>query len=54
LSFASLDTALAHEASVSYKFDDKNAVSLLARYRRDDYLGTDVEHDVPHRHRFCA
>lgn len=42
LSFASLDTALAHEASVSYKFDDKNAVSLLARYRRDDYLGTDL------------
>ncbi|WP_426438031.1 hypothetical protein [Bradyrhizobium genosp. P] len=42
LSFASLDTALAHEASVSYKFDDKNAVSLLARYRRDDYLDTDL------------
>jgi hypothetical protein len=42
LSFASLDTALAHEASVSYKIDDKNAVSLLARYRRDDYLDTDL------------
>src|SRR5882757_3704421 len=42
LSFASLDTALSHEASVSYKFDDKNAVSLLARYRRDDYLNTDL------------
>ncbi|KJC51587.1 hypothetical protein UP09_01420 [Bradyrhizobium sp. LTSP885] len=42
LSFASLDTALAHEAAVSYKIDDKNAVSLLARYRRDDYLGTDL------------
>jgi hypothetical protein len=40
LPFASLDAALAHEASVSYKFDDQNAVSLLARYRRDDYLGT--------------
>jgi hypothetical protein len=39
LPFASLDAALAHEASVSYKFDDSNAVSLLARYRRDDYLG---------------
>ncbi|MCA6123988.1 hypothetical protein J6500_19115 [Bradyrhizobium sp. WSM 1704] len=42
LSFASLDLGLSHEASVSYKFDDKNAVSLLARYRRDDYLGTDL------------
>jgi hypothetical protein len=42
LPFASLDQALAHEASVSYKFDDHNAVSLLARYRRDDYLGTDL------------
>jgi hypothetical protein len=40
LSFASLDAALAHEASVSYKFDDQNAVSLIGRYRRDDYLGT--------------
>jgi hypothetical protein len=42
LPFASLDEALAHEASVSYKIDDKDAVSLLARYRRDDYLGTDL------------
>jgi hypothetical protein len=39
LSFASLDSVLAHEVSVSYKFDDKNALSLLARYRRDDFLG---------------
>jgi hypothetical protein len=39
LPFASLDEALAHEASVSYKIDDKDAVSLFARYRRDDYLG---------------
>jgi hypothetical protein len=36
---SSLDSVLAHEASVSYKFDDKNAISLLARYRRDLYLG---------------
>jgi hypothetical protein len=36
---SSLDSVLAHEASVSYKIDDKNAVSLLARYRRDLYLG---------------
>ena len=42
LPFASLVTALAHEASVSYKFDDQNALSLLARYRRDDYLGADL------------
>ncbi|QPF84736.1 hypothetical protein IC762_34995 [Bradyrhizobium genosp. L] len=42
LSFASLDTALSYEASVSYKIDDKNAVSLLTRHRRDDYLGTDL------------
>lgn len=42
LSFASLDVGLSHEASVSYKFDDKNAVSLLTRYRRDDYLNTDL------------
>lgn len=42
LSFASLDVGLSHEASVSYKFDDKNAVSVLTRYRRDDYLGTDL------------
>jgi hypothetical protein len=42
LPFASLDAALAHEASVSYKFDDQNAVSLLARFRRDDYLGVDL------------
>jgi hypothetical protein len=42
LPFASLDEALAHEASVSYKIDDKDAVSLVARYRRDDYLGTDL------------
>ena len=39
LPFASLDMVLSHEASVSYKIDDNNAVSLLARYRRDDYLG---------------
>ncbi|MGY3531774.1 hypothetical protein ACVISU_004542 [Bradyrhizobium sp. USDA 4452] len=42
LSFASLDVGQSNEASVSYKFDDKNAVSLLARYRRDDYLNTDL------------
>jgi len=42
LSAASLDLALSHEASVSYKFDDKNAVSVLARYRRDDYLNADL------------
>lgn len=42
LSFASLDTALSHEASISYKIDDKNAISALTRYRRDDYLGTDL------------
>jgi hypothetical protein len=42
LSFASLDAVFAHEASLSYKFDDHNAVSLLARYRRDDYLGLDL------------
>ncbi|MHC2434485.1 hypothetical protein ACVMB0_001860 [Bradyrhizobium sp. USDA 4451] len=42
LSFASLDVGQASEASLSYKFDDKNAVSLLARYRRDDYLNTDL------------
>jgi hypothetical protein len=40
LPFASLDEASAHEASVSYKIDDKDAVSLFTRYRRDDYLGT--------------
>jgi Putative beta-barrel porin 2 len=39
LPFVSLDSVLAHEASVSYKLDDKNAISLLARYRRDDFLG---------------
>jgi hypothetical protein len=39
LSFASLDSVLAHEASISYKLDDDNAISLLARYRRDDFLG---------------
>jgi hypothetical protein len=39
LPFVSLDSVLAHEASVSYKFDDNNAISLLARYRRDDFLG---------------
>jgi hypothetical protein len=39
LPFASLDMVLSHEASASYKIDDNNAVSLLARYRRDDYLG---------------
>jgi hypothetical protein len=39
LPFASLDAVSAHEASVSYKFDDHNALSLLTRYRRDDYLG---------------
>jgi hypothetical protein len=39
LPFVSLDSVSAHEASVSYKFDDYNALSLLARYRRDDFLG---------------
>lgn len=39
LSFASLDAVLSHEASISYKLDDQNAISLLARYRRDDFLG---------------
>jgi hypothetical protein len=42
LSFSSLDLALAHEASLSYKFDDQNAVSLFGRFRRDDYLGVDL------------
>jgi hypothetical protein len=39
LVLASLDLGLSHEASVSYKIDGDNAISLLARYRRDDYLG---------------
>jgi hypothetical protein len=39
LPFSALDEAIAHEASVSYKIDDKNAVNVVARYRRDDYLG---------------
>lgn len=28
-----------HEASVSYKFNDHNAISLITLYRRDDFLG---------------
>jgi len=42
LPFSSLDEASSHEASVSYKIDDHDAVSLFARYRRDDYLDTDL------------
>src|ERR1700743_3352227 len=33
LPFASLDMVLSHEPSLSYKIDDDNAISLLARYR---------------------
>jgi hypothetical protein len=39
LPFSAVDEALAHEGSASYKIDDHNAVNVLARFRRDDYLG---------------
>jgi hypothetical protein len=39
LPFSAADEATAHEASVSYKITTRDAVDMVARYRRDDYLG---------------
>lgn len=45
LPFTVIDLVTSHEAKVTAKIDERNAVSLIARRKTDDYVGLDARSD---------
>lgn len=45
LPFTVIDLVTAHEAKLTMKIDERNAVSLIARRKTDDYVGLDARSD---------